>query len=37
MMDLNYVKTELVTREFLAVVLAGFGNECAFSLPSSPL
>ncbi|KXN90911.1 putative translation initiation factor eIF-2B subunit gamma [Leucoagaricus sp. SymC.cos] len=26
-MDLESVKTELVSREFLAVVLAGFGNE----------
>lgn len=26
-MDLNTVNTDLVSREFLAVVLAGFGNE----------
>ena len=26
-MDLDNAKSELVTREFIAVVLAGFGNE----------
>ena len=26
-MDLNTVKQDLVSREFLAVILAGFGNE----------
>jgi len=26
-MDLDIVKPDLITREFLAVVLAGFGNE----------
>ena len=29
-MDLDNVKSELVTREFIAVVLAGFGNEYVF-------
>lgn len=26
-MDLDNAKSELVSREFIAVVLAGFGNE----------
>lgn len=26
-MDLDNVKSDLVTREFLAVLFAGFGNE----------
>lgn len=35
-MDIDNVKTESPIREFLAVLLAGFGNECAlsFSHPS---
>lgn len=32
-MDLDTVKQDLVSREYLAVVLAGFGNECALCFP----
>jgi len=33
-MDLNTVKQDLISREYLAVILAGFGNECVLYLPS---
>ena len=29
-MDLDNTKSELATREFIAVVLAGFGNQYVF-------
>ena len=35
-MDLDNTKSELATREFIAVVLAGFGNEYVLS-PSRTL
>jgi len=31
-MDLDSVKSEVITREFVAVVLAGFGDGCVIIL-----